>query len=259
MGTPREAGKPKQRTDEWEHLDETALKYHAAQWDVTKQSTLAFADFARKRVAGSRSILDLASGAGAATSHLAREHPAARFTGLDYSAELVTLSNRLAQERGIANLSFRKGDWYHLEKSSDFDGVISLQTLSWLPDYEAPLVEIFTKLAPNWIGLTSLFYEGDITCRIEVEEHKRKRKSFYNVYSLPAIGRLCEAHQYCLAKAIPFRISIDLEKPRDADVMGTYTRKVTDSETGEVERWQISGPLLMSWYMVLIEKNLSAL
>ena len=59
----------------------------------------------------------------------------------------------------VNNLNFKVGDMYQLEKE-DFDGVISLQTLSWLPDYEKPLEEISQKINPRWIAITSLFYPG---------------------------------------------------------------------------------------------------
>jgi hypothetical protein len=108
---------------------------------------------------------------------------------------------------------------------------------------------------PNWIALTSMFYEGDITCRTEVDEHKRNRKSFYNVYSLPAISRLCEAEGYDLTMSTPFEIDIDIDRPRDLDIMGTYTKRVVSNNANKFERLQISGPLLMSWYMVLIQKR----
>ena len=151
-------------------------------------------------------------------------------------------------------LTFEQGDRFDMCQTDRFDGVVSLQTLSWLPDCEAPLVEVFRKLQPGWMALTSLFYPGDITCRIEVEEHKKRKKCFYNVYSLPEISRVCEREGYALTRATRFDIDIDIERPRDMDAMGTYTKRVIGDDIDGSHRLQISGPLLMNWYMVLIEK-----
>ena len=64
-----------------------------------------------------------------------------------------------------------------MKPTKKYDGCISLQNLSWPPDYEMPLKAIFKNINPNWLAITSLFYEGDITCRIEVEEHKKEKKN----------------------------------------------------------------------------------
>ena len=132
------------------------------------------------------------------------------------------------------------------------DGVISLQTLSWLSQMRNPMTEIFQVIKPSWVGLTSLFYEGDISCRIEVFEHSRSRKSFYNVYSLKELNRLAVQHEYEIIKSNRFNIEIDIPKPTNIDLMGTFTEKVEGSS--EYRRLQISGPLLMNWYFVLIKK-----
>lgn len=244
----------RQRIDEWENLDENGYRYHKSQWDTPKQSTIAFENFVSKNISKSTQIIDMGAGAGASTAYLASKHRSVHFTCFDYSNELTALGRKIAQDKRITNLTFNQGDWFNLNQTNQFDGCISLQTLSWLPDYEAALLEIFKKINPTWIGLTSLFYEGDITCRIEVEEHEKNKKSFYNVYSLPAISRLCEREGYVLVKSSPFVIDIDLAKPKNLNVMGTYTREVVTNNADTVERIQISGPLLMNWYMLLIEK-----
>ena len=49
-------------------------------------------------------------------------------------------------------------------------------------------------------------------------------------------------------------VGIDIEKPSNLDSMGTYTQRLMGDK---IRRIQISGPLLMNWYMLLIEKNYS--
>jgi ubiquinone/menaquinone biosynthesis C-methylase UbiE len=242
-----------QRLDEWENLDENGYHYHKIQWDTPKRSTIAFESFANNHLASSNSVIDMGAGAGASTGSLASKYKNAHFTAFDYSNELTQIGNNIALEKGIKNLSFKQGDWFNLEETNEYDGCISLQTLSWLPDYQQPLQAIFRKIKPQWLGMTSLFYEGDITCRIEVEEHTKSKKCFYNVYSIPAISRLCNAEGYSLVKVSPFDIDIDIEKPNNLNIMGTYTRKLVNDNNQQ--RIQISGPLLMNWYMLLIEKT----
>ena len=244
-----------QRLDEWKKIDEDGYRYHKTQWETPKQSTIAFKDFASIHFSKSKNIIDMGAGAGAATAFLANNFKSVHFTAFDYSAELTQLGSKIAFDKGIKNLSFEQGDWFNMKPTNKFDGCISLQTLSWLPYYEMPLKAIFKNINPNWLAITSLFYENDITCRIEVEEHKKEKKYFYNVYSIPAISRLCEQEGFTLIKAVPFEIGIDIEKPKNLDIMGTYTRTLVGNNKKTNERIQISGPLLMSWYMLLIEKS----
>jgi len=243
-----------QRLDEWKKLDAKALEYHQDQWAHPKESTLAFENFISKKLKFSRNIIDLGAGAGASTAFLAAKYQEVNFTALDYSDHLIVMGRNLAASQNIFNLHFEQGNWYDLKLSKNYDGCISLQTLSWLPDYQEPLIAIFEKLDPEWIALTSLFYEGDITCKIEVDEHTRNRKGYYNIYSLPAIDRLCAQFDYKMVQALPFVIQKDLDKPINPDLMSTYTKTCLTDDPETKERIQISGPLLMNWYMILIER-----
>jgi SAM-dependent methyltransferase len=242
-------------TDEWENLEEARTRYHSAQWETPKRSTIAFERFCARWLERSARVVDVACGSGGSTAFLAARHPSVDFVGIDLSRDWVSMGNRTIESKRIANLRLQTGDCFNLDVMRNIDGVISLQTLSWLPQYEAPLTQIFEKLAPKWIGVSSLFYAGDISCRIEVEEHRRKRRYFYNTYSLPTLGRFLAGHGYALASSEPFDIDIDIPKPDDPDIMGTYTRMVCDAGGGNPTRLQMSGPLVMNWYQVLIERK----
>lgn len=241
--------KMKQRTEEWDNLDSVAMTYHSLQWEQQKESTVFLEKNIKKWITSSRKIIDLGCGAGGATSYLALNNASTEFIGIDYSSELINLANFNSSRKVIENLSFCTGDWLNLEPYNDVDGVVSLQTLSWLPDFNIPLLQIFKKINPKWIALTSLFYEGDISCKIEVNEHACNKKSFYNIYSIPAIDRLCRDHGYQISKFIRFDISVDIPKPINPDRMATYTISTTE------RRIQLSGPLLMNWYLLIIEKQ----
>ncbi len=240
--------------EETSWVDPLSMEYHTKQWYEPKESTKAFSNFFSKELTNSKSVLDLGSGAGAATYYLASRNLKTNFIGLDQSTELVDFANEYSKNFDLKNLTFGSGNWFNLdEKWGQVDGVISLQTLSWLPEMRVPMIQIFDVIKPDWIGLSSLFYEGDISCRIEVFEHARRRKTFYNVYSLKELNRLADQHQYEIFKFDRFDINIDLPKPKNLDLMGTFTEKVEGNS--DYQRLQISGPLLMNWYFVLIKKK----
>jgi hypothetical protein len=137
-----------------------------------------------------------------------------------------------------------------LEKEN-FDGVMSLQVLSWLPDYEKPLEQIITKINPRWIAITSLFYPGQITARTVIHEHLRDREINYNTYSLPKFSNFCSSLGYKITFSSVFDFPFDLPAPETVDLMGTYTLKSVENDV----RIQISGPILMNWMTVVLERE----
>jgi len=246
-----------QRLDEWKNIDRNAYLYHYKQWESQKQSTLHFNALLQDIIQPGSTVVDLGCGAGAATSYIAKNNPEPKFVGIDFSEDLTSIANKLACENKVNNVRFDTGNWFNLSKKTSVDGVISLQTLSWLPEFEAPLIQVFEKFNPRWMALTSLFYEGDISCTIEVNEHIRNRKSFYNVYSIPALSRLAASYNHKVNSANRYVIAIDIEKPSDTNFMGTYTKLESKADKEDYERIQISGPLLMNWYELLIVKCLA--
>jgi trans-aconitate methyltransferase len=244
-----------QRTDEWENLDESRMRYHTIQWELPKRSTVAFERFCSPWLEGSERVIDVACGTGASTAYIAERHRSVHFVGIDLSPDLIAIGRKIIEAKNLANLTLETGDCFDLGEMSNVDGVMSIQTLSWLPDYEAPLIQIFDKLAPKWIAISSLFYAGEISCRTEVEEHRKNAKYFYNTYSLPKLARFAESRDYVVSLAEPFNIDVDIAMPEDPDVMGTYTRTISDGNLGKPTRLQISGPVLMNWYQILIERR----
>jgi SAM-dependent methyltransferase len=236
-------------------IDPLSMDYHMKQWNEPKESTKVFSELFSNQLSMSKCVLDIGSGAGAATYYLANRNSRTNFIGIDHSKELIHSAQKTSREFRLRNLAFDHGDWLNLDKKwgvGGIDGVISLQALSWLPEMRKPMTQIFKVIKPDWIGLTSLFYEGDISCKIEVFEHSRSRKTFYNVYSLKELDRLAVGYGYKVVKSNGFDIGIDIPKPANIDLMGTFTEKVVRSSG--YQRLQISGPLIMNWYFVLIKK-----
>lgn len=124
--------------------------------------------------------------------------------------------------------------------------------MSVLSEIETPLREIFIKLNPNWVCISGLFYEGAITARTEIFEHQKNRKVFYNTYSLPIINTFSKKFNYKISKWENFYMPFSLSKPDDPNLMGTYTRHISDDNGSE--NIQISGPILMNWKVVMFDR-----
>lgn len=201
-------------------------------------------------------VMDVATGKGANICYMKQRFPNCEYVGLDINGNFVEEGNALLIEKGMAGCSLECGDLYDIDPShvNGFDGIVCHQTLSWLPEYEDALSGML-KLNPEWIALSSLFYDGLVDCKIEVSEYKDtpnmdelKTVSFYNVYSLPRVEKFFSDRGYTIFKSYPFRIDIDLPKPK-SKYMQTYTEKLIGGE-----RIQLSGPLLLNWYFICAAK-----
>jgi cyclopropane fatty-acyl-phospholipid synthase-like methyltransferase len=235
-------------------VDPVSMEYHMKQWAETKQSTKVFAKLFNSEINSSNFVIDIGAGGGASTFYIAQSFPKVSIRGIELSPELVSIANKSKQNSSINNLTFEVGDWFSLDSNlRGVDGVISLQTISWIEELHKPMEQIFTKIKPKWIGLSGLFYDGDITCRTEVYEHTKNRKVFYNTYSLKELGRIVNEYGYEISMVEPFFIDIDIQKSENIDIMGTYTRMLCGED--EPKRIQISGPLLLNWYFVKITKK----
>ena len=164
-------------------------------------------------------------------------------------------NNIIHNELNIQNVNLEYGNWYDIEEDTigKYDGIISFQTLSWLPGYKEE-IKCLSEYNANWIAMSSLFFEGDIDFDIVVKEYNRNdtnaeyRKSYYNVYSLQRIKE--EFYKYGYKNFNYKKFDIDVYIPiKSKSSMCTYTIKTVDGN-----RIQISGALLMPWYFILAYK-----
>jgi len=246
----------KQRTTEW--IEKVNIEYHESQFKEPYRSTVAFCDWVEKLGYIQRDsqlkIIDLCSGQGANIYYMGKRYPKSTFIGVDINSDIVMRGNKFFQDNRIDNCQLEIGDIYQLDKKyvSEFDGIVSFQTLSWLPEYEEP-VKAMSNLQAKWISLSSLFYDGRVSCTIEVRQYSETLEPqldcFYNVYSLPVIEKFLSENGYSEFQFTPFEIDIDLVKPNNKE-MGTYTEKLDNGH-----RLQISGPLLMPWYFIAARKE----
>ncbi len=247
-----------QRQAEW--LDEhNNYAYHMRQFEKPYNSTVRFADWLEEIGVLDQSVrsrvLDVGCGAGANIYYFRKRFTECVYSGLELNDHLVIAGNSMLKQLGMdGSAMLRSGDLYKLdsEENGDIDCLLSLQTLSWLPDFKRPL-ESFCSLNPKWVCLTSLFYDGPLSCRIEVIEHNKKNfgdvPSFYNIYSLSEVSSYLNSLGYEQFHFKKFDIDIDLPRPESGE-LGTYTEQTLDGR-----RLQISGPLLMPWYFLAAKRT----
>ncbi len=249
----------KQRLTGWlEITKKDILNYHEKQFKKPYRSTIFFCQWLESFGLLSKNkkdiILDIGAGMGSNIYYMAKKYPKSFFLGIDI-ASLVRTGNKYFKKLGQSNCRLVKGDLYALNKNyvDKFTGIVSYQTLSWLPDYKLPILKM-AGLKAEWIAITSLFYEGDINCKTIVQDYttplsdKPYKEAFYNIYSLKLIQELFKKCGYRKFDYIRFEIDVDLPKPKTKG-MGTYTERLANGK-----RIQISGPLLMNWYFILARK-----
>lgn len=212
--------------------EDANIEWYTRQFKNPYRITVAFEQFLTEntRIDGKK-ILDIGCGPGSALDYIAAKHPTSDFMGIDINTKLFEL---YAGES--TNISFEYGDVFRLnpEYKDRYDGLISLQVLSWLPEYRKPLEEM-CKLNANWIAFSSLLYDGRINYTISLQNYERPTHNssfsqvYYNIYSVPLIRELLQDYGYRRFAYMPFEIDIDLEKP-DHKNLGYYTVKTQDNK-----------------------------
>lgn len=212
-------------------VEDKNLEWYKRQFKNPYRITVAFEKFLSENVSiNSEKILDVGCGAGSALVYIADKYKNAQFTGIDVNTDLFQLF-----EGETNNIHFEAADCFHMSDQyrNQFDGVISLQTLSWLPEYQRPLEQI-CKINPKWIAISSLFYNGKINYTISIENYERPAGGAdfsqvnYNIYSVPIIREMLQKYGYMNFHYSPFEIDIDIAKPEHSD-LGYYTVTTQDN------------------------------
>jgi ubiquinone/menaquinone biosynthesis C-methylase UbiE len=145
----------KQRLNEWLNITND---YHTKQFLEPMRSTVKFCDWLEAMDVlhnDSRlKILDMCSGQGANIAYMKKRFPSCAFSGIDINSDLVQRGNRCFNKLKLSNCRLERGDLFNLEKRhiGQFDGITCYQTLSWLPEFQTPLIKML-ELDPTWLGL----------------------------------------------------------------------------------------------------------
>jgi len=234
-------------------MDELSLNYHIDQWTSPKESTKKFVEFIASLVKPNSLILDLGCGAGASTAYIANAFPTTKFIGLEINQDLVKIADTNLKRSQIGNLSFICKNILRLPAIKNVSGVTSLHVLLDLPDAELHIKQIAKKLNPDFIALSSLFYDGEISVLARVHQHLRKSGN-YNTISLNEFRRIALKYGYDLRSVEDFIMPFPIAKPSSPDFMSTYTANLL-LDDGTQRQVQISGPLIMDWKMVLLVRS----
>lgn len=237
-------------------------EYHTKQFLQVYRSTEIFVNwlenkgFLCEEGGAKTTVLDMACGAGANTLYMANRHSEIQFVGMDIGKEYIDYGNTMIMKHSKhKNCELHEEDWFNIDSKwiNVFDGIVCFQTLFMLPDYQAALKKLI-DLHPNWIAVSSLFYEGEIEYINKFRDYYRPSGDknytdyYYNYHSMVRYREYMEEMGYCKFEYIPYEIDIDLPKNDNMDI-GTYTIM-----TKEGRRMQISGGLMMPWYFVVAYK-----
>ena len=92
---------------------------------------------------GSEKVLDMGSGPGLLSAHVAGLLEDGEVLGVDLSESMVKLASQRAHGLGLNNLKFMRGDATNLDlPDSAFDAVVSSYLLHWVPDMGRCIAEL---------------------------------------------------------------------------------------------------------------------
>ncbi len=225
--------------------------YSKKQYDKIYRSTIYFEKFISKYIdLNSKNIIDLGCGGGANTLYLAKKYSNSNFLGVDISENLLKMgNNKLKDHKNIQNLKFKRDNWVNIHRyKKDFDGIISFQTLSFLPfSYKVSLKNL-NKNNFEFLAFSSLFYNGKCNYKIEIDDFSIKKnqseKTKY-IFSINTLKSYLKSNGYKNFKYLNFNIDIDLPKPKHGGTE-SYTMKLENKK-----RIIFSGGLYLPYGFIL--------
>lgn len=106
-------------------------------------------------------LLEVPVGTGVLTMPVYKELPEADITCLDYSADMMGVARKRAEQAGIKNVTFRQGDVGALPFDDEsFDIVLSLNGFHAFPDKEAAYRETYRVLKPGGTFCGCFYVQG---------------------------------------------------------------------------------------------------
>ena len=254
----------KKETSPWNSKNAN-LDYFTKQLISPYQSTIAFFDFLEdlNLINSECTLVDACCGSGANTFYASNRFSLKKIIGFDYQEEFLSLAKEYQKKNftKYKGVSFIQGNIYEIDDFLDDlrknnivfnDGVIFLQTMSWLTNWRESLKQL-CKFNTNWIAISSLFYEGLIEAEITINNYPdttRKPTSFpYNIYSMPIVEEYLKVLGFKDFYWKKFELKTPLKKPNNINKMGSYT---IEAKNGKLIT--ISGPIMMPWAFLVAKK-----
>jgi len=253
----------RQKTSDWNSKN-ASMDYFTRQLKTPYQSTIAFFDFLEELnlINSESKIVDACCGSGANTFYASNRFSLKKIIGFDYQEEFLSLAKEYQKNlTKYKEVSFIKANVYEIDNFLDQlrrnnilfnDGVIFLQTMSWLTNWRDSLKQL-NKLDTNWIAISSLFYEGLIEAVITINQYpdtKSEPTSFpYNIYSMPTVEDYLKDLGFKHFYWKKFELNTPLNKPNDLNKMGSYTIEDKDGKL-----ITISGPIMMPWSFLVAKR-----
>ena len=173
-----------QQSSVWRDSGNFNMEYYTRQLNNPYQSTVAFFDFLEKEylMPPGTSVVDACCGGGANLFYAANRFALKYAIGFDHQEEFLSIAEDYkskAKSERFNGVSFRQADIYNLgqlgraakEESVEIDGILFLQTMSWLTNWRESLIQL-CNLDSKWIAMSSLFYEGLIEAEITIKTYQ---------------------------------------------------------------------------------------
>ena len=103
-------------------------------------------------------VLELGCSFGGNLLPLATRYPAAQFTGVDLSQVHIGYANKIKDELGLSNITFRQANIFDLaQESAQYDYIITHGVYSWIPpEVQNALLQLYGKqLSASGVGYIS--------------------------------------------------------------------------------------------------------
>jgi 2-polyprenyl-3-methyl-5-hydroxy-6-metoxy-1,4-benzoquinol methylase len=98
-------------------------------------------------------VLDVGCGSGHAINVMAREFPASRFTGMDFSEQAIAAARAEAEAMGLTNVEFKLQDVAMLDAPAQFDFITAFDCIHDQAQPRQVLKGIATELRPGGVFL----------------------------------------------------------------------------------------------------------
>ncbi len=233
------------------------MGYFTNQLENPYWSTVAFFDFLESNtlITCRTLLIDACCGSLSNTIYAAKRFRLKKIIAFDFNEEIMNIGrsylNGEALDSAIVTYNEDILNLSHDMRDSSVDGIIFLQTLSWLENWRKCL-DSLSQIDANWICLSSLFYPGNIEALSIINTYDNNNEcinsSPYNILSMPRIEKRLQENGFKSFTWKKFSIPETIEQ-KDVNKMGTYTKELNDGSL-----IQISGPVLMNWYFLFASR-----